>query len=353
MLLTLLLLAQAPALQPERRIPIADVLNGADGRPLSIAVAPDGMIALSQRSPAAVVLLDASGKLLRKIGREGEGPGEYRTAFVAFHHDTLIVADGNLRRVVLFDRRTGVVIRQFPVPSGGATTVDAAGRLYLLAMNSTFLRGGAGVGLLRFRLDGRLLDTVITTAPAAPVPPPEPYWKVRRPEGGGFDVPIPYQPRLFYAVAPEGGILAGWSAAPRVDHTAATGRTTTRWRGTAVARAISADVRRAVRDSILKDDARTAPIETLRAIYKLEDIPDRYPAFSRMDADGAGRIWLQRPDAPRDVARFDVVSAKGVLLGEATMPAAKLGRLRAWSATQLVTITEDDEGSWIEVYRIR
>jgi|CXWL01.1.fsa_nt_gi hypothetical protein len=352
-LLVLPFIAQIAILEPVRRIPLGDVLDGADGRPRSIAIAPDGMIALGQRSPVAVVLLDSMGKLIRRIGREGEGPGEFLAPIVAFHHDTLVVGDGALRRVTLFGRHTGAVIRQFSVPTVSELAVDASGLLHVMAMNSAFLRRGAAVSFVRIRLNGTVVDTVTATAVTAPVPPPDPYWHVRRPGGGGYDVPIPYHPRFFYAVAPGGGILAGWSGTPRIDHTTRTGRATIRWRGVPENKAISIEARRAARDSIFQDDARTAPGDLLRAVYKLEDIPSRFPAFSEIDVDAGGRLWLQRPDAPRDSVRFEVISAAGTPLGKATMPATKLGRVRAWSATRLVTVTEDDDGSWIEVYRIK
>jgi hypothetical protein len=58
------------------------------------------------------------GKFIRKIGREGKGPGEFQyiNGIVVGPHDTVYVFDRNLLRMTVIDP-TGAVVRTFAAPS--------------------------------------------------------------------------------------------------------------------------------------------------------------------------------------------------------------------------------------------
>src|SRR5687768_7282948 len=68
-----------------------------------IKVGPDGSIYSLHYQERAVRRFDASGKLIRKFGREGAGPGEFRhTASMNWRGDTLYVFDSGQRRFNYF-----------------------------------------------------------------------------------------------------------------------------------------------------------------------------------------------------------------------------------------------------------
>src|SRR5690606_5522433 len=51
--------------------------------PSSLAVDAAGRIYVADRKPVVIKVFDASGRFLHTIGREGEGPGEFRAPFIA------------------------------------------------------------------------------------------------------------------------------------------------------------------------------------------------------------------------------------------------------------------------------
>ena len=75
--------------------------------PQDLAMNDRGEIFVKDQKPAVIKVFDASGNYLRSIGREGDGPGEFRTAFLAVRGDTVIAQDPQNSRVTAFDARTG------------------------------------------------------------------------------------------------------------------------------------------------------------------------------------------------------------------------------------------------------
>lgn len=69
-----------------------------------LARRPDGVLALADASEGNVKLFAPDGRLLRVIGRKGQGPGEFLTPrYPVFHPDgRLLVADAQLGRVSVF-----------------------------------------------------------------------------------------------------------------------------------------------------------------------------------------------------------------------------------------------------------
>ncbi len=68
-----------------------------------IAVSPDERIFVSQGQDYSIRVFDADGADLGRIGRQGEGPGEFsRLNSLGFVHDTLWVRDNQLERLSFF-----------------------------------------------------------------------------------------------------------------------------------------------------------------------------------------------------------------------------------------------------------
>ncbi len=122
------------------------------------AVAADaaGNVYVFQRSPALIRVYGPDGEWIRDIGREGDGPGEYRQGMFGIHHDTLFIQDPNNTRLTTF-LASGEFIAShpsqccwwtstFPVFDDGtvgimgpppATATDRQGALYLTHLDGT------------------------------------------------------------------------------------------------------------------------------------------------------------------------------------------------------------------------
>lgn len=81
---------------------------------------PDGRIIVANRGSSELRIYDPEGRHLHTVGREGEGPGEFRNIgdLWLYRGDSLAVYDVSLRRVSVFDVRPAFV-RSVPIVSPG------------------------------------------------------------------------------------------------------------------------------------------------------------------------------------------------------------------------------------------
>ncbi|HEX6134214.1 MAG TPA: 6-bladed beta-propeller, partial [Longimicrobiales bacterium] len=84
------------------------IIGGGDGREFvdiaGIVTVGDDIIVANRHSPPAIQVFGADGSLLRTIGGDGEGPGEFRTIFAVWTEgDTIAALDTRLFRVSRFD----------------------------------------------------------------------------------------------------------------------------------------------------------------------------------------------------------------------------------------------------------
>jgi hypothetical protein len=88
---------------------------------------PTGAVAIADWRIPSIRLYDATGRLSRKLGREGAGPGEFRSVHsLLLAGDTLIAYDWNLLRLTRY-LPTGTLLGTQPVQT--SARVDVVGRL--------------------------------------------------------------------------------------------------------------------------------------------------------------------------------------------------------------------------------
>lgn len=108
-------------------------IGGADYEFVKIRAAlrlPTGEIAVADLRTPTIRLYDAKGKLVRSLGREGAGPGEFRAVYSLFlAADTLIAYDWNLRRLTRFLPAGILVGTELVQPAAEDGTVVLAARL--------------------------------------------------------------------------------------------------------------------------------------------------------------------------------------------------------------------------------
>jgi hypothetical protein len=170
-----------------------------------IAVARDGSIFVAEVNPVGLRLFDAKGKFVKRIGRAGNGPGEYRQidALVSLPDGNIAVRDGNQQgRVSILDPQ-GNFLRSFQLFTGFFTNdmfhVDNAGNFYVKANKRTDHSSPGQLEMLwvKAKADGAVVDTF-------PLP-----------NGKDFDVRLyggPHAGRvepMLSTLSPAGGVISG------------------------------------------------------------------------------------------------------------------------------------------------
>lgn len=126
---TLLDSAYAPG--PRRRFEVADMFEGVEGPPLSLAISPDGQNALTGLFDGSIILwnLETGAEIRRFIGH---APGEHYSIKAAFSgvndlafspDDKIALSGGHDAIVIMWDVATGQEIRRFEGHSGAVRTV--------------------------------------------------------------------------------------------------------------------------------------------------------------------------------------------------------------------------------------
>lgn len=179
------------ALENELRIGSPDDPEYSFGWFRSLVVGPDAHIYTLHPEEQVIREHDASGRLVRKIGGEGEGPGEFKSAgAMGFLADTLWVFDYGAYRLSYFDGSTGELIdsRRVPVDFGDGPDDDPPRPSGLLPDGTMLARtmawsqrvaSGEITEMVQFRWtrDGELIDTL------AVQPLVNTTWEVKPPDG--------------------------------------------------------------------------------------------------------------------------------------------------------------------------
>lgn len=78
----------------------------------------DGRIVVANAGTSELRFFDSQGRYLKSVGRQGEGPGEFRevSRIQVTHLDSLLVWDQSSRRISVFDEE-GSFVRSFMTPS--------------------------------------------------------------------------------------------------------------------------------------------------------------------------------------------------------------------------------------------
>jgi hypothetical protein len=321
------------------------------GEPRSIAVDAAARVYIVDSKPAAIKVFSSEGQLIRTIGREGEGPGEFRVGFIAVRNDHLVLHDPRLARTSVWDT-AGNFIRSWHsaccywsdilidrndliyIPSPSAPKNDAA--------------RARGTPYVRWTLEGVAKDTVWV-----PKGESEKYWTVTVGGSGGgkgkvkmaMMTTIPFTPTQIHTLHPDGGMVYAWTGNYSVVRSL-TGADSVRVFGRAWTPEPLTDAqRRAEVESRIKQAGGDWG-EATRNAFKVEDVPAKLPAFLNLRVDPNGRVWVRRfsvADSTR--TQFEVFDSTGAYLGPVTVPfKLKEWGNQAWTQEGLVTIIEDEEG---------
>lgn len=318
------------------------------GQPRSLAVDEAGRVYIVDTKPAFIKVFAPDGALIRTIGREGEGPGEFRAGIIAVRDGHLVLHDPQLARTSVWD--TSGAFRKSWHSSCCYWTdiqIDRQQRIYVPSMVPG--KPGdtpRGTPFVRWTVEGVALDTIWV-----PYRRTEKFWhvSVKGPDGkmmSSMSTGISFMPSLTYSLHPDNGVVYGWTGEYSIVRSG-TGRDSLRvFRRAWTPETIDDARRKAELENRIREPAKNYGEENVRAAFKLEDLPTTLPAFMNLRVDRSGRVWVRRhlvADTSR--AAFDIFDSTGAFLGPVLVPfQMNEWGLQAWTREGLVTIIEDEDG---------
>jgi hypothetical protein len=358
--LAALLLLQSQPL-PERRL-VEDLRLPSASADVELSVIASVVeigdrIYLSDWRTPAIHHFDSRGGYRGVLGRDGDGPGEYRRPVVlGARADTLWVWDPTQRRATFWGP-DGKFIRTAAPLSGsgfGAGTVLADGGLATIPSWSSSQGQerrvtGAVVG---YGPDGRFRDTLFTLPVSG---------RGMAIEAGAGSFLVSDQP---FSDAPILGLSQTGDGFLRVDRAAAgpavieltryeaDGRV--RWRRSIPHAGAPFD--RSLVDSVVRTFTHPAnpqaPVVPAERVLAVLEIPPRAIPVLTAGLGRDGSIWLRRPVPVGRPARYTVLSATGVPSFEVTLPPRSRLMTGTMTALWVVSLDEDDLPTAVR-YRIQ
>ncbi|MDX2262558.1 MAG: hypothetical protein SFU84_12775 [Gemmatimonadales bacterium] len=340
----------------ERTVQPEDETPGELRDPNDIVLLEDGSLLVADDKPRSVMRFDPSGQFVGTIGREGAGPGEFRSAWLAVRGDTLAVQDPTAGRAVTFSLASGVPLmhRQTVPRFYSRIEIDGAGRVIAPMMMPPDSTRGPFQAYLRFSLDGATLDTAMLPER----PKADRRWIVREGNNIRFEMQVPLQPRDRHAADPMGGFVTGWSGEYLLRFTR-NGSDTLRLFGRPMpSGTVTADEKARIVEQRIAENKEYTPEAVLRASLLASAIPDQRPAYEQLVVDPRGRTWVRLASGDTTQVRFDLFDREGRWLDQ--LAVQQSGWNREWwqpvsfASDRVAVLLEGEDGRpAILIYRIQ
>ena len=290
-----------------------------------------GAIAAADGRAQVIRVFAPDGRLVRSVGRQGSGPGEFQAlAWLGADGDSLLAFDLLTRRVTLFGAsgrvRTTQLQSQGPVLTAPLGRFDD-GTLLVVSGGATFPFAGRegearrdSAHLLRFGADGVVRDTIARIA-----------W------GESFGVAIGRDDNRFLAPMPRpfgsrtsavlagDAIVVGEASGFEVKVLDSSGKLVRRIRRTHTPVPVTPEAVVAYKRTVQRPTGSRglqARIDSaLMSALDSAPFPDVMPAYERMLIDDAGNIWvLEYSVRLNQPGRWSVFSSAGEWLGNVLTP---------------------------------
>jgi len=282
----------------------------------------DGRILVANRGTQELRYFDRTGGHRRSVGREGEGPGEFKGlgTVVVLPGDSVAAYDWNLRRVSYFGP-DGAFVRSvnldfpagFPMPVG--RFADGA---WLAGRGFTFAPGNDGTDIIRdtvpylvFEPSGALRDSI------GRFPATEFY--VRTSGRSAMATSLPFGRSTESAVAGD-RFYAGHNERYEITRYTAAGRPELIVRLAHPPVPLSGGDLAVYKAERLEDTESNFRQETARNLEEMP-YPSTLPAFADLVVDADGNLWVLEYARPgSDERRWTVFSPEGRALGSVVTP---------------------------------
>jgi len=324
---------------------IAGVLRLDDGR---IVVADDGARELR--------FYDAAGRFLFAVGRDGAGPGEFRSIRrMGLRADSIWAYDAGLQRVSLFTT-DGRYVRSFALPAPNDAPIPAPigwfgdGSLLAVAIRP-FWHGEPATGVqpilaryLRLSATGEVLGAIGEFFDGE-------HFVEAEEDGGISSIALPFARNAVVAVD-DAGFYFGTSDAFEILRYAPDGRLERR-------------IRRAHRNAPVTEEDLTAFIRerqryvsgenarrSMEAMFRRLPLPSEMPAYADLRLDAEGNLWVEEYRTPgAEQARWAVFDADGRWLGVVALP-PRFTPLRIGADFVLGREVDELDVQYVTLYRI-
>lgn len=356
-------------LEEELRIGSVDDPDVGFSRIRGVEVNGDGLIHVLEGQELRVRVYDDSGRIVRVLGGQGEGPGEFQSAYrFGFIGDTAWVYDLGLSRITLFGPE-GDFLRTIRTPR---TSIEAAAGISITLYGSSLRADGTvgsdwGYGALsggpedtlavphvRFDTTGAILDTIRMQRWSFPTPVTVDGQTIVAPTlPSTFELQV--EAGLEYFAVTRSIAANADDARFSVARIGARGDTIFHraysyepvpfpetWLDSLVGRRV---------ESLARSGryTRTALESAFRAVIAL---PAYQPPIYNGRAGADTVLWLQREDDDRNVRQWLRIGPDGELLGAVEVPNGVTIR---WSRGDIVwaVVPDDLDVPWLVRYRIR
>lgn len=323
-----------------------------------VAVLPDGGVVAGDHGDNTIHFYDASGQRFAKVGRKGDGPGEFSSlSRIRVAGDSVIVWDRGLQRVTTYgiDGRFGGTRRieftgTYTAP-GLETRWDDGRWLFVegASISSRQPIGGVRSSISAIRLDAEASrDSVLGRWPGSEQMAVTSAQLVSQ-------LTLPYA-KTTTIRADTGGFWVATGDAPRIDRHDRDGRLVRSVRWAAPAAPIPADELKAWRERGIAgfSDAPASFAAPFVEAYEKAVFPETRPAYRTFIVDDTGALWLQQVPRWNDESGaevWSVIDHDGAWLGPVTMPARVSPR--AIRGDVIVAVfTDDDDVESLRLYRV-
>jgi len=312
----------------------------------SVQLLPDGSLLVANGEPAELGRFDARGRLTVRMGRAGEGPGEFRRlGWAGQIADTIFGYDHMLRRLTRFTPGGRLIS---VVRTGGDAGFDAGVSGRLACGGAWHGRPGQGLGRPGAKGPQREPDSAFVVSAdlgrvLTRIGPFPGITEITIPMGqGGAMVGIARIAHTTLSGAADSLVYTMDTATPELKLWDCDGRLLRTVRvPIPVDRLIPKQVLVRLRDAATASvpAERRAPIE---AMYTSANLPNTLPTVRSIVA-GAGQLWVEQYEAdPRAESIWWVMDHAGRILGTLRSPAGF--RIRSVGAVQVAGVLTDAEG---------
>jgi len=280
----------------------------------------DGRIVIANWGSQELRFYDETGAYLFAVGKEGGGPGEFRSlGRMWIRGDTLVVMDFQLMRISLFTA-DGDLVRSFNLTHTSDGILPIPAELFsdgslLVEHNLRDRNPQSGlrrdsVMLLTYSLDGELIDTI------GQFPGDETYYLIER--DMITSLPRPFGLESQQDVA--GNLLYFGAGDSYEIQVFASDGTLERIMRRPVANAgVTQEEADAYRDRVLERQQRMAP--AFRELSRQVELPATKPAYTQILVDSRENVWVaEYPEHDGDRSLWDVFDPEGRWLGKVETP---------------------------------
>lgn len=311
--------AGAWSLDEDARVVIGEVEGPGEyvfGRISDVVVDAQGHIHVADPQATEIRIFSPAGAFVRRLGREGEGPGEFgHISGLTLTSSGVAALDGRLNRVTVFGpegdvSRTFRLQRPYMILEHHAPMAfDSPGRFFDRARLARGV-GADSVGVITYAADGSVADTALLAVI------PDDQVVLERDGVPYMSIPRPFAPRSSIAFGPDGTVYLTRGGEYRIDVFSPAGDSLR-----AIRRTIRPPrVTEAERDSALAFIAEAFDASGARIPTDVE-LPERKGVIARMVVDSEGHLWvLHESDAGDSRFEWSVHDPEGRFLGTVRSP---------------------------------